>query len=126
MYALKESVIREKPKWSSQVLAKNDVNARVLFKCLDETKTWAQVEYDTRTEKEGSLVKGWMPINLLGDFPVEIKENAYHTIQPRGNKGTVHFPSENKTPLDTLLKDYEHNRIMTSCINRNHIPDQKF
>lgn len=41
MYALKESVIREKPKWSSKVLAKNDVNARVLFKALDETKTWA-------------------------------------------------------------------------------------
>jgi uncharacterized protein YgiM (DUF1202 family) len=58
MYALKESVIREKPKWSSQVLAKNDVNAKILFKALDDTKTWAQVEYDTRTEKDGCLVRG--------------------------------------------------------------------
>ncbi len=41
MYALRETVVRDKPKWSSKVIAKAEVNSKILFKILDETKAWA-------------------------------------------------------------------------------------
>ena len=50
MYALRDLVLRGKPKWSSPSIIQLKVNSKMTFLSFDETNAWAEVQYDGRND----------------------------------------------------------------------------
>ena len=70
LYALRDIVIRSKPKYSAPTLLSIPVNSKMTLISFDESKLWAEIEYDGRNDlqsfesaKSAALITGWVPLD---------------------------------------------------------------